>query len=86
MDTDFLDEEARQLVKGHEHSMPCRRAIGLMLVHVKERVAENAFTSQEEALSHFRHCVRDLPQCKKHKLVKKTASRRRKSGTKLRYK
>jgi hypothetical protein len=86
MKTDFLDAEARQLTRGHEQSMPCRRAIGLALGRVKERVAKNDFSSEDEALSHFRLCVKDLPQCKKHKPVKKTVPRRRKSGTKLRYK
>jgi hypothetical protein len=44
--TDFLDTEAKQLERGHEHNMPCRRAIELARDRVKKLVAENRFSSQ----------------------------------------
>jgi hypothetical protein len=86
MDTHFLDAEAEQLARGHEQNMPCRRAIGLALDRAKELVAENYFSSEEEALSHLRLCVKDLPAYKKRNPAEKAAPRKRKSGTKLRYK
>jgi hypothetical protein len=86
MDADFLDAEAEQFRKSHEHNMPCRRAIGLLLDEVKQLVVKDRFASEEEALNHFRLGVRDLRQCKKAKLIRKVVSRRKKPGTKLRYK
>lgn len=86
MDADFLDVEAEQFRKSHEHNMPCRRAIGLLLDEVKQLAVKDRFTSEEEALSHFRLRVRDLRQCKKAKPIRKVVSRRKKLGTKLRYK
>jgi hypothetical protein len=85
MDTDFLDREAEQLKRGHENNMPCRRQIEIVLGRAKERFAEGCH-SEEAALKDLRDSVRDSPQCKKHQGVKKTVSRRRKSGTKLTYK
>lgn len=84
MDTDFLDREADQLKRGHEDNPSCRQQIGIVLGHVKKRFHEGS--SKEAALKDLRDSVRDLPQCKKHKGVKKTVPRRRKGGTKLRYK
>ena len=65
MDADLLDVEAEQFRKSHEHNMPCRRAIGLLLDEVKRLMVRDRFASEEEALSHFRLGVRNLRQCKK---------------------
>jgi hypothetical protein len=86
MNADFLDAEAEQFRKSHEQNMPCRRAIGLLLDEVKQLAVKGRFTSEEEALSDFRLRVRDLRQCKKAKPIRKAVSRRKKPGTKLRYK
>jgi hypothetical protein len=86
MNTDFLDVEAEQFRKSHQHSMPCRRAVGLLLDEVKQLVVKDRFASEEEALSHFRLQVRGLRECKKGKPIRKVVSRRKKPGTKLRYK
>lgn len=63
---DSLDVLAQVLKKGHEHNMPCMKAIGLVLARVKELRTQGDYASPEAAERDMRERVKDLPSYRKH--------------------
>ena len=87
-DDDSLDLLALDFKKGHEHNMPCMKAIGLVLARVKELRTQGHYSSPEAAERDLCERIRGLPAYKKRGPTIRKPSRPsvRKRGTKNRSK